>query len=69
MVPMIFSGSGSYRKDTYDCDEYEATEYFFRPFSSNTSLFSTSLIYRGGLIAFQILEDMVFVADKEIHST
>ena len=24
---MISSGCGSYRKDTYDCDEYEATQY------------------------------------------
>ena len=28
MVLMIFSGSGSSRKDTYDCDEYEANSTY-----------------------------------------
>ena len=29
MALIIFSGSGSYRKDIYDCDKYEATQYLF----------------------------------------
>ena len=54
MVIMIFSGSDSYCKDTYDSDEYEATVLISYTW--------------GGKIAFQILKDTIFFGDKAIYS-
>ena len=51
---MSFSGCGSYRKDTYDYDEYFAIQYVLNKLE-------------GGVNAFKYLRVWYFVVDKVIY--
>ena len=53
-VLMTFSGFGSYCEDTYDYDEYIATQCVFDKLE-------------GGITAFQVWRVWCFVVDKAFH--